>query len=54
MVPAGLWVVDWLTWFSSLQIHAIMLECWSANLEQRPSFKSLTHRVEAARGGMDR
>lgn len=31
-----------------------MLECWSSNLQLRPSFKSLIHRVEAARGAMER
>lgn len=31
-----------------------MMECWSSNLELRPSFNSLMHSVEAVRGSLDR
>lgn len=31
-----------------------MLECWSSDLQLRPSFKSLIHSVEATRSEMDR
>lgn len=31
-----------------------MLECWSSDLQLRPSFKSLIQSVEAARGDMDK